>query len=111
LLVLARRTNLRDPMSYAGDLSAGEFDAILDSAGGPAVVVHGGAGTRPDHDAAPYLAGTRAAAEAGLRVLLQGGSAPCAAGAWHGRGLVCYARSSEGMGESGGGKVGPLDTR
>jgi hypothetical protein len=27
---------------------------------------------------------------------------PCAAGAWHGRGLVCYARSSEGMGESGG---------
>jgi hypothetical protein len=29
---------------------------------------------------------------------------PCAAGAWHGRGLVCYARSSEGMGESGGRK-------
>jgi hypothetical protein len=24
----------------------------------------------------------------------------CAAGAWHGCGLVCYARSSEGMGES-----------
>src|SRR5882672_9258601 len=29
----------------------------------------------------------------------------CAAGAWHGHGLVCYARSSEGMGESGGRKV------
>jgi len=28
----------------------------------------------------------------------------CAAGAWHGCGLVCYARSSEGMGESGGRK-------
>src|SRR5712692_2381482 len=62
-------------MSYAGDLTAGEFEAILDRKGGPAVVVHGGAGTRPDHDPAPYLAGTRAAAEAGLRVLLQGGSA------------------------------------
>src|SRR4030081_1688379 len=62
-------------MSHAGDLSAAEFDAILDRSGGPAVVVHGGAGTRPDHDPAPYLAGTRAAAEAGLRVLLQGGSA------------------------------------
>src|SRR5256886_9438 len=69
------RTNLRGPMSYAGDLSAREFDALLDRSGGPAVVVHGGAGTRPDHDPAPYLAGTRAAAEAGLRVLLQGGSA------------------------------------
>ena len=43
-------------MSYAGDLSAEEFDAILDRRGGPAVVVHGGAGTRPDHDPAPYLA-------------------------------------------------------
>src|SRR5712664_609288 len=62
-------------MSYAGDLSAEEFDAILDRSGGPAGVVHGGAGTRPDQDPAPYLAGTRAAAEAGLRVLLQGGSA------------------------------------
>ena len=30
---------------------------------------------------------------------------PCAAGAWHGRGLVCYARSREGMGESGGRKA------
>src|SRR5438067_6379583 len=62
-------------MSYAGDLNAGEFDAILDRGRGPAVVVHGGAGTRPDHDPAPYLAGTREAAEAGLRVLLRGGSA------------------------------------
>src|SRR5438067_6992709 len=62
-------------MSYAGDLNAGEFDAILDRGRGLAVLVHGGAGTRPDHDPAPYLAGTRAAAEAGLRVLLQGGSA------------------------------------
>src|SRR6267378_2135524 len=62
-------------MSHAGDLSAEEFDAVLDRSGGPAVIVHGGAGTRPDHDPAPYLAGTRAAAEAGLRVLLQGGSA------------------------------------
>src|SRR5205807_2242286 len=41
----------------------------------PAVVVHGGAGTRPDVDPAPYFAGTRRAAEAGLRVLSQGGSA------------------------------------
>ncbi|HWE25535.1 MAG TPA: isoaspartyl peptidase/L-asparaginase [Myxococcales bacterium] len=62
-------------MTYAGDLTATEFDAVLDRTGGPAVVVHGGAGTRPDHDPTPYLAGTRAAAEAGLRVLLQGGSA------------------------------------
>jgi len=75
LLTLPGRTNLRGPMSYAGDLTAGEFEAILDRKGGPAVVVHGGAGTRPDHDPAPYLAGTRAAAEAGLRVLLQGGTA------------------------------------
>src|SRR5207237_3855999 len=36
---------------------------------------HGGAGTRPDADPAPYVAVTRRAAEAGLRVLLQGGSA------------------------------------
>jgi beta-aspartyl-peptidase (threonine type) len=62
-------------MSYAGDLTAQEFEALLDKAGGPAVVIHGGAGTRPEDDPAPYLAGTRAAAEAGLRVLLQGGSA------------------------------------
>src|SRR5438067_11757516 len=32
-------------------------------------------------------------------------NSPCAAGAWHGRGLVCYARSREGMGESGGRKA------
>jgi beta-aspartyl-peptidase (threonine type) len=38
-------------------------------------VVHGGAGTRVDAAAAPILAGCRAAAEAGLRVLLAGGSA------------------------------------
>ncbi|HYZ89346.1 MAG TPA: isoaspartyl peptidase/L-asparaginase [Myxococcales bacterium] len=62
-------------MSYAGDLTEQEFDAILDRSGGAAVIVHGGAGTRPDHDPGPYLAGTRAAAEAGLRVLLQGGTA------------------------------------
>jgi len=62
-------------MSYAGDLTEQEFEALLDLRSGPAVVVHGGAGTRPDHDPTPYLAGTRAAAEAGLRVLLQGGSA------------------------------------
>ena len=62
-------------MSNTGDLTEQEFDAVLDRIGGPAVVVHGGAGTRPDHDPQPYLLGTRAAAEAGLRVLLQGGSA------------------------------------
>src|SRR5437879_2654644 len=75
LPILPGRTNLRGPMGHAGDLSAEELDAILDRGGGPAVVVHGGAGTRPDHDPTPYLAGTRAAAEAGLRVLMQGGSA------------------------------------
>src|SRR5438128_2676582 len=75
LPTLPGRTNLRGPMGHAGDLSAEELDAILDRGGGPAVVVHGGAGTRPDHDPTPYLAGTRAAAEVGLRVLLQGGSA------------------------------------
>jgi beta-aspartyl-peptidase (threonine type) len=61
-------------MSYAGDLSAVEFDAILDEGSGPAVVVHGGAGTPPDLDPAPYLSGCRAAAEAGLAVLRRGGS-------------------------------------
>ncbi len=61
-------------MSYAGDLTQAEFDALLDQSGGPAVMVHGGAGTRPEDDPAPYFAGTRRAAEAGLRVLLQGGS-------------------------------------
>src|SRR5438094_10236903 len=75
LPTLPGRTNLRGPMGHAGDLSAEELDAILDRGGGPAVVVHGGAGTRPDHDPTPYLAGTRAAAEAGLRVPLQGGRA------------------------------------
>src|SRR5882672_10314347 len=44
------------PMPYAGDLTRVEFDRLLDQRGGPAIVVHG-------------------AAEAGLRVLLQGGSA------------------------------------
>ena len=62
-------------MSYAGDLSQAEFDQLLDQRGGPAVVVHGGAGTRADADPTPYFDGTRRAAEAGLRVLLQGGSA------------------------------------
>lgn len=62
-------------MSYAGDLTQAEFDELLDRRGGPAVVVHGGAGTHVDADPAPYFAGTRRAAEAGLRVLMQGGSA------------------------------------
>jgi beta-aspartyl-peptidase (threonine type) len=62
-------------MGYAGDLTAAEFDQLLDRRGGPAVVVHGGAGTRVDADPAPYFEGTRRAAEAGLRVLVQGGSA------------------------------------
>jgi L-asparaginase / beta-aspartyl-peptidase len=62
-------------MSDAGDLSAQEFDRILDQTAGAAVVVHGGAGTRVDHDPAPYLAGCRAAAARGLAVLLEGGSA------------------------------------
>ena len=61
-------------MSYAGDLPREEFDALLDQPGGPAIVVHGGAGTRVEDDPEPYLAGCRAAAEAGLRVLLAGGS-------------------------------------
>jgi len=61
-------------MAYAGDLTQVEFDALLDQRGGPAVVVHGGAGTPPDADPTPYFEGTRKAAEAGLRVLLQGGS-------------------------------------
>ncbi|GAC1346312.1 MAG: isoaspartyl peptidase/L-asparaginase [Myxococcales bacterium] len=62
-------------MSQGRDLSPQDFEALLDRRGGPAIVVHGGAGPSPSHDPAPYLAGTRAAAEAGLRVLLQGGSA------------------------------------
>ena len=62
-------------MAFAGDLTEAEFEQLLDQRGGPAVVVHGGAGTRPDVDPAPYFAGTRRAAEAGLRVLSQGGSA------------------------------------
>src|SRR5438128_517968 len=66
---------LRRPMSYAGDLTQAEFEQLLDAKGGPAVVVHGGAGTRVDADPAPYFDGTRRAAEAGLRVLLAGGSA------------------------------------
>src|SRR5256885_7953631 len=62
-------------MSYAGDLSAVEFDALLDQAAAPAVIVHGGAGTPPELDPEPFLAGCRAAAEAGLRVLRARGSA------------------------------------
>ena len=61
--------------AFAGDLSPVEFEALLDRSGGPALIVHGGAGTNPDHDPEPWLAGTRAAAEAGFRVLLAGGSA------------------------------------
>ncbi len=62
-------------MAYAGDVTQTEFDRLLDQRGGPALVVHGGAGTRVDADPAPYFEGTRRAAEAGLRVLAQGGSA------------------------------------
>jgi beta-aspartyl-peptidase (threonine type) len=62
-------------MSFAGELTQAEFDALLDRPGGPAVIVHGGAGTNPVDDPAPYFAGTRAACEAAMRVLLQGGSA------------------------------------
>ena len=65
----------RAPMAYAGDLTAAQFDELLDQKGGPAVLVHGGAGTSPTDDPAPYFAGTRRASEAGLRVLQQGGSA------------------------------------
>ncbi len=62
-------------MAYAGDLTQAEFDDLLDRKGGPAVVVHGGAGTPKDADPLRYFEGTRRAAEAGWRVLLQGGSA------------------------------------
>lgn len=62
-------------MPYAGDLTQAEFEQLLDVRGGPAVVVHGGAGTGVKDDPAPYFAGTRRAAEAGLAVLLAGGSA------------------------------------
>lgn len=62
-------------MSFAGDLSQAEFEQLLDQRGGPAVVVHGGAGTPPGADPRPYFEGTRRAAEAGLRVLSQGGTA------------------------------------
>lgn len=62
-------------MAYAGDLTQADFDALLDQKGGPAVVVHGGAGTPSTADPARYFEGTRRAAEAGLRVLMQGGSA------------------------------------
>src|SRR6267143_1873015 len=63
------------PMPYAGDLTRVEFDRLLDQRGGPALVVHGGAGTSIGADPSHYFEGTRRAAEAGLRVLLQGGSA------------------------------------
>jgi len=62
-------------MSYAGDLTESEFAALLDQAGGPAVIVHGGAGTPAEAVPAKYLEGVRRAAEAGLRVLLDGGTA------------------------------------
>lgn len=60
---------------YAGDLPRDALDALLDAPSAPAVIVHGGAGTDPAADPAPILAGVRAAAAAGLRVLLAGGSA------------------------------------
>ncbi|MBS2022376.1 MAG: isoaspartyl peptidase/L-asparaginase [Deltaproteobacteria bacterium] len=60
---------------FAGDVTQAEFDSLLDQKGGPAVIIHGGAGTDPDVDPTPILAGARAAAEAGLKVLLAGGSA------------------------------------
>src|SRR6266436_4387525 len=63
------------PMPYAGDLTRVEFDRLLDQRGGPAVAVHGGAGTSIGADPSRHFEGTRRAAEAGLRVLLQGGSA------------------------------------
>jgi beta-aspartyl-peptidase (threonine type) len=59
----------------AGDLTQTEFSELLDRKGGPAVVVHGGAGTRLEDDPAPYFAATRRAAETGMQVLLEGGSA------------------------------------
>ena len=62
-------------MAHAGDVSEAEFEQLLDAPGRPAVVVHGGAGTRQDADPVPFFEATRRAAEAGLRVLAQGGSA------------------------------------
>jgi beta-aspartyl-peptidase (threonine type) len=62
-------------MSYAGDLTVSEFEALLDQRGGPAVIVHGGAGTPAEAAPEKYLEGVRRAAEAGLRVLVAGGSA------------------------------------
>ena len=59
----------------AGDLAGPDFELLLDRKGGPAIVVHGGAGTPVTDDPAPYLNGTRRACEEGLRVLLAGGSA------------------------------------
>jgi beta-aspartyl-peptidase (threonine type) len=58
-----------------GQTTPAELDALLEQAGKPAVIVHGGAGTPKHEDPAPYLAGTSRAAEAGLRVMLAGGSA------------------------------------
>ena len=55
--------------------TATDFEALLDQAGLPAIIVHGGAGTDVRDDPAPHITGTARAAEAGLRVLLAGGSA------------------------------------
>src|SRR5260370_1339350 len=66
---------LRTQMRHQSALPPQDFDALLDRRGGPAIIVHGGAGTNPLHAPAPVPSGTRAAAEAGLRGLLQGGSA------------------------------------
>jgi len=52
-----------------------DLEALLDQAARPAIAVHGGAGTAASDDPEPYRRGVSRAAEAGLRVLLAGGSA------------------------------------
>src|SRR6202022_3752425 len=39
---------------FAGDLPPEKLDVLLDQPGGPAVLVHGGAGTNPAHEPEPY---------------------------------------------------------
>ena len=72
---LSRQPALRYVARPMANPTAGDLDALLDQPGLPAIIVHGGAGTPIHEDPAPYLAGTARAAEAGLRVLLAGGSA------------------------------------